>query len=177
MKYQSTSSCVIMSVILMTTVLYKALILQGGETWCWSLLGLKGLMKLCKKYRGILYNGIPWVFRLHVLTVLNSKQRIPPWDEVDFLSRLNHSFSNATIYGQFALHLSINTKKKTTITCRTHLWNEKTTFSPKNRIPYVSTPTPVYFGWVICGWTCFFLNLQITIFLLFFSQNLNLASI
>ena len=27
MKYQSTSSCVIMSVILMTTVLYKALIL------------------------------------------------------------------------------------------------------------------------------------------------------
>ena len=47
-----------------------------------------------------------------MLTVLNSKQRIPPWDEVDFLSRLNHSFSNATIYGQFALHLSINTKKK-----------------------------------------------------------------
>ena len=31
-----------MSVILMTTVLYKALILQG-EIWCWSLLGLKGL--------------------------------------------------------------------------------------------------------------------------------------
>ena len=31
-----------MSVILMTTLLYKALILQG-EIWCWSLLGLKGL--------------------------------------------------------------------------------------------------------------------------------------
>ena len=31
-----------MSVILMTTVFYKALILQG-EIWCWSLLGLKGL--------------------------------------------------------------------------------------------------------------------------------------
>ena len=31
-----------MSVILMTTLLYKALILQG-EIWCWSLFGLKGL--------------------------------------------------------------------------------------------------------------------------------------
>ena len=31
-----------MSVILMTTLFYKALILQG-ENWCWSLLGLKGL--------------------------------------------------------------------------------------------------------------------------------------
>ena len=31
-----------MSLILMTTLLYKALILQG-EIWCWSLLGLKGL--------------------------------------------------------------------------------------------------------------------------------------
>ena len=31
-----------MSVILMTTLFYKALILQG-EIWCWSLLGLKGI--------------------------------------------------------------------------------------------------------------------------------------
>ena len=31
-----------MSIILMTTLFYKALILQG-EIWCWSLLGLKGL--------------------------------------------------------------------------------------------------------------------------------------
>ena len=29
----------------MTTMFYKALILQG-EIWCWSLLGLKGLIKL-----------------------------------------------------------------------------------------------------------------------------------
>ena len=42
MKYQANSSCVIMSVILMTILFYKALILQG-EIWCWSLLGLKGL--------------------------------------------------------------------------------------------------------------------------------------
>ena len=35
-------SCVIMSVILMNTLFYKALILQR-EIWCWSLLGLKGL--------------------------------------------------------------------------------------------------------------------------------------
>ena len=33
---------VIMYLILMTTLFYKALILQG-EIWCWSLLGLKGL--------------------------------------------------------------------------------------------------------------------------------------
>ena len=39
-KYQANLSCVIMSVILMTTLFYKALILQG-EIWCWSLLGLK----------------------------------------------------------------------------------------------------------------------------------------
>ena len=31
-----------MSLILMTTVFYKAVILQG-EIWSWSLLGLKGL--------------------------------------------------------------------------------------------------------------------------------------
>ena len=42
MKYQANSSCMIMSLILMTTLLYKALILQG-KIWCWSLLGLKGL--------------------------------------------------------------------------------------------------------------------------------------
>ena len=41
-KHQTNSSCVIMSVILMTTLFYKALILQR-EIWCWSLLGLKGL--------------------------------------------------------------------------------------------------------------------------------------
>ena len=41
-KYQANSSCMIMSVILMTPLLYKALIFQG-EIWCWSLLGLKGL--------------------------------------------------------------------------------------------------------------------------------------
>ena len=44
-KYQANSSCVIMSVILITTLFYKALILQG-EIWCWSLLGLKGLKQL-----------------------------------------------------------------------------------------------------------------------------------
>ena len=41
-RYQENSSCVIMSVILMTTLFYNALILQG-ENWCWSLLGPKGL--------------------------------------------------------------------------------------------------------------------------------------
>ena len=41
-KYQANSSCVIISVILMTSLFYKALILQG-EIWCWSLFtDLKG---------------------------------------------------------------------------------------------------------------------------------------
>ena len=44
-KYQANSSWVIMSVILMTTLFNKALILQG-EIWCWSLLGLKRLNRL-----------------------------------------------------------------------------------------------------------------------------------
>ena len=39
-KYQANSSCLIMSVIPITSLFYKALILQG-EIWCWSLLGLK----------------------------------------------------------------------------------------------------------------------------------------
>ena len=44
-KYQANSYCVIMSVILMTTLFYKAFILHG-EIWCWSLLRLKGLSDL-----------------------------------------------------------------------------------------------------------------------------------
>ena len=43
LKYQANSPCVIMSLILMTTLIYKELILQG-EFRCWSLLGLNGLM-------------------------------------------------------------------------------------------------------------------------------------
>ena len=39
-KYQANSPYVIMSVILMTSLFYKALILLG-DIWCWSLLGLK----------------------------------------------------------------------------------------------------------------------------------------
>ena len=52
-KYQANSSCVIISVILMTTLFYKALILQG-EIWCWLLLGLKGLSKISKRMLNIL---------------------------------------------------------------------------------------------------------------------------
>ena len=42
--YPLDLSCVIMSVILMTALFYKALILQG-EIWGWSLLGLKGFKR------------------------------------------------------------------------------------------------------------------------------------
>ena len=45
-RYQANTSCVIMFVILMTTVSYKSLLLQG-EIWCWSLLGFKGLSGGC----------------------------------------------------------------------------------------------------------------------------------
>ena len=48
-----------MSVILMTTLFYKALILQG-EIWCWSLLGLKGLKVFvfpCKQRAPALLKG------------------------------------------------------------------------------------------------------------------------
>ena len=41
-KCQANTSCVILSLILMTTLFYKAMLLQG-EIWCWSLLGFKGL--------------------------------------------------------------------------------------------------------------------------------------
>ena len=42
LKNQLDSCCVIMSLILVTTLFYKAVILHG-EIWCWSLVGLKGL--------------------------------------------------------------------------------------------------------------------------------------
>ena len=42
-KYHANSSCMIVPVILTTTLFYKALILQG-EIWCWLLLGLKELI-------------------------------------------------------------------------------------------------------------------------------------
>ena len=60
-KYQANSSCVIMSVILMTTLFYKALILQG-EIWRWSLLGLKGLRKLVGKH---FYHLVRILSKLH----------------------------------------------------------------------------------------------------------------
>ena len=47
-----------MSLILMTTLFYKALMLQG-EIWCWSLLGFKGLMSRYV-FTGNKYNVILW---------------------------------------------------------------------------------------------------------------------
>ena len=46
-----------MLVILMTTLFYQALMLQG-ETWYWSLLGLKGLSALVKVLGGFVSIGI-----------------------------------------------------------------------------------------------------------------------
>ena len=55
-KYQANSSCVIMSVILMTTLFYKAVVLQG-EIWCWSFLGLKGLNRSEERFKK---DGVRW---------------------------------------------------------------------------------------------------------------------
>ena len=41
-KYQGNLSCFILSVILITTLSFKVLLLQG-EIWCWSSLEFKGL--------------------------------------------------------------------------------------------------------------------------------------
>ena len=47
--------------ILMSTLFYKALVLQG-EIWCWPLLGLKGLNKdwLCRWFTFLSYSGRDW---------------------------------------------------------------------------------------------------------------------
>ena len=86
-KYQANSSCVIMSVILMTTLFYKTLILQG-EFWCWSLLGLKGLTS--------------------TLTMPNERTKASSWTTENFYSwsqwyhkfnwksKLNKNFYNQT---------------------------------------------------------------------------------
>ena len=74
-KYQANSSCVIMSVILMTTLFYKASILQG-EIWCWSLLGLKGLMITFLKHRNTVrtiemysWRGYIWIWNIWIWKV------------------------------------------------------------------------------------------------------------
>ena len=48
-KFQANSTFVIISVILMTTLFFKALVLQG-EIWCWSLLRLEGLIPYFPHY-------------------------------------------------------------------------------------------------------------------------------
>ena len=72
-KYQANTSFVIMSVILTTTLFYKALLLQG-EIWCWSILGFKGLNISCTSYRVL-------VLTVHLcltnkLTRLFTKERV-----------------------------------------------------------------------------------------------------
>ena len=63
MFWNYDSYCVIMFVILMTTLYYKALILQG-EIWCWSLLGLKGLIEVSNSpYKGIQDSLGVWIPR------------------------------------------------------------------------------------------------------------------
>ena len=56
-KYQANSSCVIMSLTLMTTLFYKAL----GKIWCWSLVGLKELT--VQKFRRQAIQSSVWTER------------------------------------------------------------------------------------------------------------------
>ena len=74
-KCQAICSCVIMSLILMTTLFYKALILQG-EIWCWSLLRLKGLMITFLKHRKTVrtiemysWRGYIWIWNIWIWKV------------------------------------------------------------------------------------------------------------
>ena len=72
-----------MSVILMTTLFYKALISQG-EGWCWSLVGLKGLTKGVELanwiYKQLTVDSLNWQ-ALFILQWANkyviSEQKIP----------------------------------------------------------------------------------------------------
>ena len=66
LKYQLDSSSVIRSSILMTTVFYKEVILQG-EIWHWSLLGLKGLRNAQRSF---------WRICMWILVLKGLKQAI-----------------------------------------------------------------------------------------------------
>ena len=76
-KYQANSSCVIMSVILMTTLFYKALLLQG-EIWCWSLLGLNDFVS----------GWLIWT-RAHPVSKLKKLLRINKFFKADFTIKIN----------------------------------------------------------------------------------------
>ena len=75
-----------MSAIPMTTLFYKALILQG-EIWCWSHLGLRGLrerMKSCltqgSSGRGRIDPFYPGTTFLHIMGLKKLKQIHEEWD-------------------------------------------------------------------------------------------------
>ena len=120
LKCQLDSSCVIMFLILMTTLFYKAMLLQG-EIWRWSLLGLIAIWCTVNSHQdGDLWNGhlvpapggIPlykpsgWVF-------------VPFWSEngytlSPFWSGIRHGFRGN--YGSVWTYLSflfqMSTRKK-----------------------------------------------------------------
>ena len=92
-----------MSVILMTTLFYKALILQG-EIWCWSLLGLEGLNRpVLNSYLALRFGGTKqkkciihcWVSRWFLL-FYSHKLRCQVW----ILSYQNWSFTVEPRYNE-----------------------------------------------------------------------------
>ena len=68
LKYQLIVSCVIIFLILITNLFYRALISQG-EFWYWSLLGLEGLKEIC--------NLVPRV--LSYPSLQSKRERDPGW--------------------------------------------------------------------------------------------------
>ena len=64
-KCQANSFWVIVSVILMTALFYKALILHR-EIWCWSLLGRKGLTEAVTIFVKLSYYTEVVEFRLYI---------------------------------------------------------------------------------------------------------------
>ena len=68
LKYQLIVSCVIIFLILITNLFYRALISQA-EFWYWSLLGLEGLKEIC--------NLVPRV--LSYPSLQSKRERDPGW--------------------------------------------------------------------------------------------------
>ena len=112
-KYQANSSCVIMSVILTTTLFQKALLWQG-EIWCWSLLALKGLNDvsfLClvpvRRYHSSMWRFVPreWYNDYWQLTFCN----LTFW-LVRFLNKQGEDFGQKICLLACAIAKTMNTK-------------------------------------------------------------------
>ena len=108
LKYQLDSSCVIMSLILMTTRFYKAVIFQG-DIWRWSLLGLKGLKlqsHFPKKWLHFSHTPRYITHRGNFMEISSTTKKTSLKD--DFKVRNLLSFSNSMTFRDFFHDLSFS---------------------------------------------------------------------